>query len=57
MRPFLAPERSAPDQDPGPRFLCRDAAESYANRRALHQTMILEKLAPAGCWLPLTTLG
>jgi hypothetical protein len=43
----------------GPRFLCRDEAESYADAlvRSGRQPLILEKLARAGCWLPLETLG
>jgi hypothetical protein len=52
-------ERSAPDQAPGPRFQFRDEAERYVQAMvgAGDQPMILEKLAAAGCWLPLATLG
>ena len=59
VRPFVTSEHSSPDQVIGPLFQCRDEAETYAQSlvRSFEQPMILEKLAPAGCWLPLTTLG
>lgn len=52
-------EHSVPDQSPGPRFQYRDEAERYGQAMVLagDQPMILEKLAAAGCWLPLATLG
>jgi hypothetical protein len=52
-------EHSSPDDVAGPLFQRRDEAETYAQSlvRSFEQPMILEKLAPAGCWLPLETLG
>jgi hypothetical protein len=52
-------ERSAPDQVAGPRFERRDEAERYADAlgRISERSMIVEKLAAAGCWLPLGTVG
>ena len=59
VRPIPLSEHSSPDQVVGPRFFCRDDAESYADAlvRAGRHPLILEKLARAGCWLPLATLG
>jgi len=47
-------EHSAPDQVAGPRFERRDEAERYADAlgRISERSMIVEKLAAAGCWLP-----
>jgi hypothetical protein len=52
-------EHSAPDQVAGPRFERRDEAERYADAqgRISERIMIVEKLAAAGCWLPLGTVG
>lgn len=52
-------ERCAPDQVAGPRFERRDEAERYADAlvRISERSMIVEKLAAAGCWLPLGTVG
>ena len=52
-------ERSAPDQVAGPLFERRDEAERYADAqgRISERSMIVEKLAAAGCWLPLGTVG
>ena len=52
-------EYSAPDQVAGPRFERRDEAERYADvqGRISERSMIVEKLAAAGCWLPLGTVG
>jgi hypothetical protein len=52
-------ERTVPDHVPGPRFASRDDAETYAESlvRAHERQVIVEKLAPGGCWLLLTTLG
>jgi hypothetical protein len=52
-------EHSAPDQVAGPRFERRDEAERYADvqGRISERSMIVEKLAAAGCWLPLGTVG
>jgi hypothetical protein len=59
VRPFVKAEHSSPDDVAGPLFQRRDEAETYAQSlvRSFEQPMILEKLAPAGCWLPLETLG
>jgi hypothetical protein len=59
VRPFASAEHSSPQQVAGPLFHRRDEAETYAQSmvRSFEQPMILEKLARAGCWLPLTTLG
>ena len=52
-------EYSAPDQVAGPRFERRDEAERYADAqgRISERSMIVEKLAAAGCWLPIGTVG
>lgn len=59
VRAVEGPERSAPDQVAGPRFERRDEAERYADAlvRINERSMIVEKLAAAGCWLPLGTVG
>jgi hypothetical protein len=43
----------------GPRFERRDEAERYANAlvQISEKSMIVEKLAAGGCWLPLGTVG
>ncbi len=53
VRPAVENERSVPAEVQGPRFHNRDEAESYAQSqcRTLERPMILEKLAPGGCWL------
>ncbi|MEI6111070.1 MAG: hypothetical protein WCP63_05265 [Cyanobium sp. ELA712] len=52
-------EYSAPDQVAGPRFERRDEAERYADAqgRSSERSMSVDKLAAAGCWLPLGTVG
>jgi len=42
----------------GPRFDCLDAANSYARSLVHHRhlSVIVEKLAPGGCWLELASL-
>jgi hypothetical protein len=52
-------ERSVPQQVQAPRFSSRDAAESFAllQAREQQQTLLVEKLAPAGCWLLLSTVA
>jgi hypothetical protein len=59
VRAVEGAERSAPDQVAGPRFERREEAESYANAlvRISEKSMIVEKLAAGGCWLPLGTVG
>jgi hypothetical protein len=41
------------------RFDCRDAADLYARAMAHHRQLcvIVEKLAPGGCWLQLSSVG
>jgi hypothetical protein len=53
VRPAVENERSVPADVLAPRFLSRDDAEAYAQsqRCSLDRPMILEKLAPGGCWL------
>ena len=53
VRPAVENERSVPADVQAPRFHSRDDAENYAQsqRRSLDRPMILEKLAPGGCWL------
>lgn len=52
-------ERSVPDHVPGPRFASRQDAETYAESLvgSHERRVIVEKLAPGGCWLLLTTIG
>ncbi|MEO1002432.1 MAG: hypothetical protein AAFX65_04890 [Cyanobacteria bacterium J06638_7] len=59
VRPHVEREQSVPQQVQAARFLSRDAAEAFAllESRQRHQTLLVEKLAPGGCWLPLTTVG
>ena len=59
VRAVNGAEHSAPDQVAGPRFERRDEAERYADAqgRISERSMIVEKLAAAGCWLPLGTVG
>jgi hypothetical protein len=53
VRPAVENERSVPADVQGPRFHNREDAEHYAHsqRLTLDKPMILEKLAPSGCWL------
>jgi hypothetical protein len=55
VRPSVENERSVPTEVHAPRFHSRDEAERYARLqcRSLDRPMILEKLAPGGCWLQL----
>jgi hypothetical protein len=59
VRPQIAREQSVPQQVPAPRFNSRDDAETFAHLMAQdrHQAVVVEKLAPAGCWLQLTTVA
>jgi hypothetical protein len=52
-------EQSVPQQIPAPRFASRDDAETFAHLVAKdrHQSVVVEKLAPAGCWLQLSTIA
>ena len=59
VRPADQNETTVPNEVLGPLFDHRDEAERYAQNLVLtHQApMIVEKLAPAGCWLQLRTIG
>jgi hypothetical protein len=59
VRPADQNETTVPNEVLGPLFDHRDEAERYAQNLALtNQTpVIVEKLAPAGCWLQLGTIG
>lgn len=52
-------ELTVPDQVAGPRFTSRHDAETYAQGLVgdQHRRVVVEKLAPSGCWLQLATLG
>ena len=43
----------------GPRFSCLEAARVYASSLVQHDhlSVIVEKLAPGGCWLQLVSLN
>ena len=43
----------------GPRFTCLDEARVYASSLVQHDhlSVIVEKLAPGGCWLQLASLS
>jgi hypothetical protein len=58
VRAHVEREQSVPQQVQAARFPSRDAAEAFAllEARQRHQTLLVEKLAPGGCWLPLTTV-
>jgi hypothetical protein len=53
-------EHTVPDEAPAPRFASLADARTYANGLAgsLRPSpgLIIEKLAPGGCWLPLVWL-
>jgi hypothetical protein len=59
VRAHVAREQSVPQQVQAARFPSRDAAEAFAvlESRQLQQTLVVEKLAPGGCWLPLSTVA
>lgn len=59
VRPADQNETTVPNEVHGPLFDHRDDAERYARTLVLsHQApVIVEKLAPAGCWLQLGTIG
>ncbi len=59
VRPADQNETTVPNEVLGPLFDHRDEAERYAENLVLtHRTpVIVEKLAPAGCWLQLGTIG
>ncbi|WP_216904131.1 hypothetical protein [Synechococcus sp. CCY 9618] len=59
VRPADQNETTVPNDVQGPLFDQRDEAERYAQNLALarHAPVIVEKLAPAGCWLQLGIVG
>jgi hypothetical protein len=59
VRPQIAREQSVPQQVSAPLFNSRDDAETFAHLMAQdrHQVVVVEKLAPAGCWLQLSTVA
>ncbi len=59
VRPADQNETTVPNEVTGPTFDHRDEAERYAHSLVLaHQApVVVEKLAPAGCWLQLGIIG
>ncbi|MFQ6539204.1 MULTISPECIES: hypothetical protein [Aphanothece] len=59
VRPRIEREQTVPQQVLAPRFLNRDDAETFARQVALerHQSVVVEKLAPGGCWLQLSMVA
>lgn len=59
VRRRLRGERTVPQQLNAPRFGRLEEAERCARQQAEHnnQILVVEKLAPAGCWLELFTVG
>lgn len=59
VRPQIAREQSVPQQVSAPLFNSRDDAETFAHLMAQdrHEVVVVEKLAPAGCWLQLATVA
>jgi hypothetical protein len=59
VRPADQNETTVPNEALGPIFDDRAAAERYAQSlvRARQAPVIVEKLAPAGCWLQLGIVG
>jgi hypothetical protein len=59
VRPADQNETTVPNEVLGPLFDQRDEAERYALSlsQARHAPVIVEKLAPAGCWLQLGIVG
>jgi len=59
VREAVRNEKIVPADVPAFHFRTSVAAHSYARQLASEQgrQMVIEKLAPSGCWLQLTTLG
>ena len=59
VRPQIAREQTVPQQVSAVRFNSRDDAETFAHLMAQdrHQTVVVEKLAPGGCWLQLSLVA
>lgn len=59
VRAAVRHEKIVPEEVPAFHFKSSVAAHSYARQLASEQKrpVVIEKLAPSGCWLQLTTLG
>jgi len=59
VRPMLAFEETVPNEIKGACFESREDAETFALDMVQGQStpMIVEKLAPAGCWLQVLAVG
>ncbi len=59
VRPMLAIEETVPNEIKGACFESREDAETFALDVVKGQStpMIVEKLAPAGCWLQVLAVG
>lgn len=59
VRPRVAGEQAVPQQLNAPRFGRLEEAERCARQQAERsdRPQVVEKLAPAGCWLELFTVG
>ena len=59
VRPAVEREQSVPLQVQAARFNTRDDAETFAHLVAhdRHQNVVVEKLAPGGCWLQLSLVA
>ncbi len=59
VRAAVRHEKIVPEEVPAFHFHSSVAAHSYAHQLATEQRrpVVIEKLAPGGCWLQLTTLG
>ena len=59
VREAVRNEKIVPADVPAFHFRTSVAAHSYARQLASEQgrQMVIEKLAPSGCWLQLTTFG
>jgi len=59
VRAAVAREQRVPLQVQAVRFNTRDAAETFAQLVAqdLLQSVVVEKLAPGGCWLQLSLVA
>jgi hypothetical protein len=59
VREAVRNEKIVPAEVPAFHFRTSVAAHSYARQLASERgrQMVIEKLAPSGCWLQLTTLG
>ena len=59
VRLLFEHEQRAPDAVSGPCFCSLEAAELHANSvpQGNHHSVIIEKLAPGGCWLQLLSMS